>query len=73
VNWANTKLAEEMIAKADADGLPNDHVLRTTAFYFNEACLGYFSDPQTCDMRRFIGCWARARRAWCNYTGEDLV
>lgn len=20
-----------------------------------------------------LGCWARARRAWCNVTGEDLV
>lgn len=73
MNWGNTKLAEEMIAKADADGLPDDHQLRTKALDFNEAIQGYFSDPQTCDIRKFIGCWARARRAWCDYTGEALV
>lgn len=25
------------------------------------------------DVKRFVGAWARARRVWCECTGEPLV
>ena len=25
------------------------------------------------NMKKLLGCWARARRVWCECTGEDLV
>lgn len=40
---------------------------------FEEAALGYVADPQTCSVKRFLGCWARAKRSWSNYTGEPLI
>jgi len=69
----DTDLAIAMLAKADADGLPDDHDMRTRAAAFDEAAKGFYGEPQTCDMKRFMGCWARARRTWCDYTGEPLV
>ena len=67
------ELAPRMIAKADADHLGADHPLRTLAAELDEATRRFFSVPQTCDVRRFVSCWARARRAWCEYTGESLL
>ena len=32
-----------------------------------------FSDTSTQSMQRLLGCWTRARRAWCNATGESLI
>lgn len=69
----NTDLAEKMLARADADGLPPDHQLRLRAVAFDDAVRGFYGEPQTYDVRRFLGCWARARRAWCDYTGEPLI
>lgn len=40
---------------------------------FDTATAGYFTDPPTVDVKRFMGCFARARRAWCDVTGEPLV
>ena len=68
-----TDLSKQMLARADADQLPPEHELRTKATAFNEATAGFYSDPQTCDVRHFVGCWARARKAWCAYTGESLI
>ena len=70
---ADTDLAVKMIARADTDNLPHDHEIRTRAAAFDEAAKGFYSDPQTCDVKRFVGCWARARRTWCDYTGEVLI
>lgn len=70
---ATTELATRMLAAADENNLPKDHELRTKAQAFDEAALGYYGDPQTCDARKFMGCWARARRAWCEYSGESLI
>lgn len=69
----DTDLAEKMIKRADYDGLAADHELRVLAEKFNSAAKGYWGDEQTCGSEQFLGCWARARRAWCNYTGEQLV
>lgn len=69
----STDLAEKMTARANTDHLPEDHDLRIRATAFEHAAEGYFSNPQAVDVRKFMGCWARARRAWCDYTGEPLV
>lgn len=71
LDGANLTVA--MLARADIDGLPDEHDLRIKANEFNDAAKGFFGEPQICDMKRFLGCWARARRAWCDYTGEALV
>jgi hypothetical protein len=68
-----TALATKMAGRADADSLPGDHDLRIKAAQFDEAAVGYASCPQTCDVKRFMGYWARARRAWSEYTGEPLI
>jgi hypothetical protein len=68
-----TGLSIQMRARADADGLPPDHDLRTKAVAFDEATRGFYAEPQTVPVAKFMGAWARARRAWCDYTGEPLL
>lgn len=68
-----TNLAEKMLARADANDLPLDHPMRLTAAAFEIRSADYFADPQRCTMQQFLGCWARARRVWCEYSGEPLV
>lgn len=68
-----TDLADKMRARADADALPADHELRTKAAAFDEAATGYYGQPQTKNVSQFMGAWARARKTWCDYTGEALV
>lgn len=70
---ADTDLAVAMLARADADGLADDHDMRIKAKAFDCAAKGFYGEPQTCDVKKFMGCWARARRCWCDYTGEALV
>jgi len=70
---AYTYLAVKMLARADSDNLPNDHDMRSRAMAFDEAAKGFYGNPQTCDLKKFMGCWARARCAYCDYTGEALV
>lgn len=70
---ADTDLAVAMLAKADDDGLPEDHDMRIRANAFDAAAKGFYGEPQTCDVKKLMGCWARARRTWCEYTGESLV
>lgn len=70
---ADTELATNMLARADADGLPADHHLRVLAHQFEAAAKGYFAAEQTIGVGAFMGAWARARRAWCAYTGESLL
>lgn len=69
----NTDLFEKMIAKSDSDGLPDDHDLRLKAKAFNDAAQGFCASEQTCDIKTFMGTWARARKAWCDYSGEPLI
>ena len=58
-------LPTRMRARADADGLPADHPLRVRADELDAA------DAE--NPRQLLGRWARARRAWSDYTGEDLL
>jgi hypothetical protein len=62
-----------MVERANADKLPQDHELRKKAEEFEEAAIGLNATPQTCGIKKFMGCWARARKAWCNYSGESLI
>lgn len=62
-----------MRARADQDGLPPDHALRTLADEFQAAADGFFATPQACSVKGFVGAWTRARRTWCAYTGQPLV
>lgn len=59
-NLANTRtdLPDGWLAAADA---------------FDEATKGFFGTPQTVSVMKFMGCFARARRMWCDVTGEPLV
>lgn len=34
---------------------------------------GFYAEPQTVGARAFLGAYARARRIWCERTGEPLV
>jgi hypothetical protein len=69
----DTELAKRMIARSDADSLAADHPLRDLAAKFETAATGFYSEPQTVSVKSFMGAWARARRAWCDYTGEPLI
>lgn len=66
-------LAQRMVARADADGLLPNHDLRDLAEKLEEATTGFFGATQTHTVKQFMGCYARARVAWCNYSGEPLV
>lgn len=60
-------LVDKMMARADADGLPPDHEIRLSAQKLDEALTADFN------VARVVGSWARARKIWCEYTGEPLV
>lgn len=69
----NTTLAKRMIARADADGLPQYHEIRVSAQAFEDAAQGYFSKPQTVSIEKFFGQYARTKKLWSAYTGEPLI
>lgn len=71
----STDLSRRMMARAATDGLASDHPIRTTALAFDAACALLESSEQTDEeltkhAKRMLGCWARARRAWRDYSGE---
>lgn len=66
-------LAAKMIAYADAKGFEPEHEMRTAAARFDEATEGFYAVPQTCVVSVFFARWAKARRIWCEHTGENLV
>lgn len=73
LDQTTTTLADRMRARADEDALPADHALRKHADAFDTATRGFYAQPQTVKVAAFVGAWARARRAWCDYTGEPLI
>jgi len=40
---------------------------------FERAAAGFYSEPQTVSAKSFLGAWARARRVYCEITGEALI
>lgn len=60
-------LYERMLRQARIDELPDNHPVVVTAQAFAEAC------ATQDDAKKLIGTWARARKAWQQYTGEDFI
>jgi hypothetical protein len=67
-----TALSERMHALAD-QGHARAAELREKADAFDAATAGFYADPQTVSVEKFMSCFARARRLWCDITGEPLV
>jgi len=67
-----TELGRKMRELADT-GHPQAEELREKAAAFDEAANGYYSEEPTVTAPKFLGCFARARRLWCDCTGEPLV
>lgn len=68
-----SNLGKLMRARADKDKLPADHLLRTLADRFDLDLNGYMAQERTCTPGQFLSSWAKARRAWCAYSGEQLI
>ncbi|MBT2772940.1 peptidylprolyl isomerase [Halomonas sp. ISL-60] len=68
-----TTLGRKMVERAEADALAADHELRTLADEFESAAVGFSADKQTVSAKGLLGAWARATRAWSEYTGEPLI
>lgn len=58
---------------ADKMRATNDSNLVDLANKLDEATTGFYGSPQTISVKSFMGAWARARRAWCEYSGEPLI
>lgn len=69
----DTGLAKKMVGIADAEGLPDDHAMRVRADDFERAVLDVYAVPQRCSIKRFMGIWARARRAYIEHTGKSVM
>lgn len=71
-----TVLSDRMRALAAGDGA-GEHEraeeLRARAMNFDKAAEGFYATPQRLDAKGFAGAWARARKLWCEITGEPLV
>ncbi|EGR2141056.1 hypothetical protein D0810_15060 [Vibrio cholerae] len=68
--FMDTELAKKMIARADADNLHQDHEMRVLAAKFEFAATNLDRED---GAKKMLGCWARAKRCWSNYTGEPLI
>lgn len=67
-----TNLSARMRALAKTrDDLPANWLEQ--ADKFDAATSGYYGDPQTVNIKKFLGTFARTRRMWCEATGEELV
>jgi len=67
-----TDIAKRMRALADS-GHARAADLRRLADEFDASANGFFAEPQTVPVKKFMGAWARARRCWCECTGEELI
>jgi len=47
--------------------------LRQRADQFEAAAKGFYAESQTVTPAHFLGCFARARRLYCDITGEPLI
>jgi hypothetical protein len=62
-------LYDEMFEIADRDKLPDDHPVRVKAVELKDVVEG----REMPTPKHLLGAWARARRAYCDYTGIPLV
>lgn len=67
-----TALSQRMHDLADS-AHPRAAELRERADAFDKATIGFYSNPQTVGIEAFLGAFARARRLWCDITGEPLA
>lgn len=69
---SNTDLSDKMRELAARDP---DHAseLLNCADAFDTAVKGFYAEPQTHSVKQMVGAWARARRVWCECTGETLI
>lgn len=67
-----TDLSKKMHTLADS-GHPRASELREKADAFDQKTAGFYAEPQTVTVQSFMGAFARARRLWCDVTGERLV
>lgn len=65
-------LWEKMLVLANS-GHARAEDLRSLSAAFEHAFDGFYGTPQKIDAKRFLGCWARARRCWSECSGEPLV
>lgn len=66
-----TDLSDKM--RTLATGHPRGSELIELADAFDQATAGFYGEPQTVDVKTFVGRWARARRVYSEVTGEPLV
>jgi head-tail adaptor len=64
-------LDERMMVYAEAHGLPVDDPMRTLAESLSIAASMLLTGGAV-DRIRFLGCWERARKHWCEVTGEGV-
>jgi hypothetical protein len=67
-----TTLSQRMHALAATGHIKADE-LRSKADALDAAANGFYGEPQTVDVRQFMGAYARARLAWCDASGESLM
>jgi hypothetical protein len=65
-------LWDKMRKLADA-GHERADDLREKADAFEQAANGFYAEEQTVGAKSFLGAFARARRLWCDCTGESLI
>jgi hypothetical protein len=68
----DTPLGTKMRALA-ATGHADADNLNKLADEFEAAQEGFYAADQTVPAPRFLGCWARARKAWSVASGEPLI
>jgi hypothetical protein len=64
-------LRQKMVAYADAHELPAKDPMRRLAQELGAAVDSV--DGSEAQLKKFLGAWARARRHWCEVTGEELI
>lgn len=69
IRTTTSELGDRMRALAET-GHPRAVELRDKAAALDAACP---VNAETFDARKMLGAWARARRLWCDCTGEPLV
>ena len=47
--------------------------LRRAANAFEDAIGGFYAEPQRMSVKQLIGIWSRARKLFCDVSGESLI
>jgi hypothetical protein len=71
-NITSVPLWEKMEILANANP-ESAYGLRLAATAFKSAHAGFFAEPQTVDVDKFMLVWVRARNLYCEVSGEPLI